>query len=293
MPHVTANYKMYLPAGHHRQPRNANAELSLAAPSGGDTPYSPPYFPQLPYTLPNSAGSGMAKLLFWSDTDGSTGIIRPPQPFDIPSSGTARTVTGWYYPISGPGQPGTGSAIIDDAFSAAQGAFINDTFVDVTSDPSLTADANVVGVVPTNVLQTLLAHTQVLSTPEPFSQWILNDSLMPVGNTALTLPQGTDGIAIAVYQQGSMPKAPRLDYAEVIRILYGVIQDGGGLTDHGPIDPWGPLLAKLANSGTIAQRAAAMDRKIGAETSQLAAQDALTAIRLALPALEKLAGKSR
>ncbi|MEP7130641.1 MAG: hypothetical protein ABI770_05885 [Sphingomicrobium sp.] len=75
MSHITANYKMYLPAGHRRQPRNANAELTLAPASGGDTPYSPPYFPELPYTLPG--GSGLAKLLFWSDTDGTTGIIRP------------------------------------------------------------------------------------------------------------------------------------------------------------------------------------------------------------------------
>src|SRR4051812_26349010 len=146
MPHITANYKMYLPAGHHRQPRNANAELTLAPTSGGDTPYSPPYFPELPYTV--TAGNGLAKLLFWSDTDGTTGIIRPPQPFDIPTAASARTVTGWYFPTSGPGVPGP-SEIIDDAFSAAQGRFIDDTFVDVTSDPSLTADANVIGVVPT------------------------------------------------------------------------------------------------------------------------------------------------
>ena len=149
MAHITANYKMYLPAGHHRQPRNANAELSLAPSSGGDTPYSPPYFPQLPYTLPNSGGDGMAKLLFWSDTDGTTGVVRPPVAFDIPSSANARTVTGWYFPISGPGVINGGSAIIDDAFSANLGTFIDDTFVDVISDPSLTADANVIGVVPT------------------------------------------------------------------------------------------------------------------------------------------------
>jgi hypothetical protein len=291
MPHITAYYKMYLPAGHHRQPRNANAELTLAPPSGGDTPYSPPYFPQLPYTV--SEGSGLSKLLFWSDTDGTTGMIRPPLAFDIPTAASARTVTGWYYPISGPEGPPGPPAIIDDAFSAAQGRFIDDTFVDVTSDPSLTANANVVGVVPTASAETLAAKSNVLSTTEPFSQWILNDALMPLGDTTLDVPQGTEGIAIAVYQQGSFPRPPRFNYEEFVRILFGVIQDGGGLTDHGPIGPWDPLIAKLRSSMVVAGRGGGLDRKIAHEITHLAAQDAIEAIRVALPEFEKLAGKTR
>jgi hypothetical protein len=292
MPHITANYKMYLPGGHHRQPRNLNAELTLAPPSGGDTPFSPPYFPQLPYTW--GGGDGLAKLLFWSDTDGTTGIIRPPQPFDIPAAATARTVTGWYYPTSGPGMNGNGTAIIDDAFSAAQGRFIDDTFVDVTSDPTLTANANVVGVVPTNSAETLVAKTHVTSTTEPFSQWILNDTLMPVGDATLSVPQGADGIAIAVYQKGNFRIPERENYAEVVRILWGIINDASGaiLGPHGPVpvDPgWGKLIERLAASGGIAARSGGLEAKLGTQLRGLAAQDAIEAISLALPQFEKMA----
>lgn len=294
MPHITANYKMYLPAGHHRQPRNANISLDLAPSSGGDTPYSPPWLPQLPYTLPAGGGAGMAKLLFWSDTDGTTGIIRPPVAFDIPSSATARTVTGWYYPISGPatgGQPGT--AIIDDAFSAAQGRFIDDTFVDVTSDPSLTPNANVIGIVPTSSAQTLVAHAGVGSTSEPFSQWIFNDQIGVVGNATLQVPQGSEGIAIAVYQKGEFRRPDLTHDAIWTWVSRGVMVDGGGPTGGGPVDPWGPLIARLATSGVIATLGGSLDRKVSAQMTALAAQDALGAIRISLPQLEKLAGKGK
>ena len=67
MPHVTVYYKMYLPAGHHRQPRNASADVTLAPTAGSDVPnpgsYTPPFFPQLPYDL-GGGNAGMAKLLF-------------------------------------------------------------------------------------------------------------------------------------------------------------------------------------------------------------------------------------
>lgn len=289
MAQITAYYKMYLPAGHHRQPRNANSELDLAPASGGATPFTPPFFPQLPYNLPNNGGNGMAKLLFWSDTDGTTGVIRPPQAFNIPSAATARTVTGWYFPVSGPGGPGGGTAIIDDAFSAKLGRFIDDTFVDVTSDPSLTANANVIGVVPTTKKQTLVAKANVQSTTEPFSQWVLNDALMPVGDASLHVAKGTNGIAIAVYQQGEFARPQFFDFAESVKILFGVIQDGGGGTTGGPVGPWDPLITALIDSRAIAARAVALDRKIGTQVTSLAAQDAVGALRIAVKKFEELA----
>ena len=291
MPHITTNYKMFVPAGHHRQPRNANATIDLLLPSGGDTPYTPAYAPQLP--IPGSNPQQYAKLLFWSDTDGSNGIIRPPLPFDIPSAASARTVTGWYFPDGGSGPPGP-TVIIDDAFSARAGAFIDDTFVDVTSDPSLTGDANVIGVVPTKSAQTLVAKGNVMSTTEPFSQWLLNDAIMPIGQATLHVPAATQGIAIAIYQQGELPRGPRVNdyFAEVVRIFFGVINDGPGLTDHGPIGPWGPLIQKLAAGGAIAAQAERLHSRIGAEIGHLAAQEAIADLKKAIAAFEKIAGKN-
>ena len=292
MPQVSDFYKMYLPAGHHRQPRNANADMNLAPQSGGDVTnpgfHTPPYFPELPYTIPG--GSGMAKLLFWNVTDGTKGQVLPPVAFTQPVGANPLTITAWYFPISGPGVVG-GPAIIDDAFSAAQGKFIDDTFVTVTSDPSLTNDANVIGVVPTANAVTLEAHAAVVSTPEPFSQWILNDAMMPMGTKTLDVPKGTNGIAIAIYQK-SDPVVIRPPYYEIGgKIIGGVGVDGGGYIIVGgvphPVDPWGPLMVRLATSAIVTVEARSMEQKIGAQVQKLAAQDALAAIKDAVRAFEK------
>ena len=205
-PHVTVNYEMFLPGGHHRQPRNITIDLDLAPTAGGDVPtlgtYTPPFFPELPYTL--GTGSGMAMLEFWSVTDGTNGQVLPPSAFTQTVGGAPLTITAWYFPISGPGVGSGGPEIIDDAFSANLGRFIDDTFVDVTSDPSLTSNANVVGVVPTSSAETLVARTAVVSTTEPFSKWVLNGAFGPTGNTTLLVPQGTLGIAVAIYQHSNV-----------------------------------------------------------------------------------------
>jgi hypothetical protein len=297
MPHVTVYYKMYLPAGHHRQPRNVNAELTLAPTAGSDVPnpgsYTPPFFPQLPYDF---GGPGLAKLLFWNVTDGTTGQVLPPAQFNQSVAAFPLTITGWYFPISGPGVPGGGHGIIDDAFSAAQGRFIDDTFVTVTSNNALTNDANVVGFVPTAAAVTLEAKQTVVSTPEPFRQWILNDGIMPVGQKTLNVAKDTDGIAIAIYQTGDLV-VPRPDpkeyYAGPGRIVGGVAVDGGGWIIIGgkpiPIDPWGPLMERLARSAGVAASASELERKAAGNVTRLAAQDALGALKAATAAFQKLA----
>ncbi len=281
MPHVTVNYEMFLPGGHHRQPRNTSIELNLAPTAGGDVPdpgiYTPPFFPQLPYTL--NGGNGMAKLLFWSVTDGINGQVLPPASFDQTVGASPLTITAWYFPISGPGTGGGGSAIIDDAFSANLGRFIDDTFVDVTSDPTLTNNANVIGVVPTNVAETLVAKNSVASTTEPFTQWILNDGLMPVNATTLQLPKGTSGIAIAIYQQAAQVVRPRFNpnqYAIWQWVDYGTMVDGG---PH----PWNPFVNQLMAGVALAAAVKGVDEKLRAELAKVAVQQ----IKLAAAAIEK------
>jgi hypothetical protein len=209
MPRVNVCYKMFIPAGHHRQPRNTSSELDLDGMAGAgnvtDT-YTPPFFRTLPFT--QNGSHGMAQFLFWSVTDGMNGYVMPqPPPPPPPTQETGPTVpvgafpltiTAWYFPTSGNGEP---LEILDDAFSASLGKFIDDTFVNVTSDPTLTNDANVIGIVPTNVAETLVANNSVPSTNEPFAEWILNQNFMPFGSTTLNIDKGTSGIAIAVYQR--------------------------------------------------------------------------------------------
>lgn len=205
MPHVNVHYRMYVPAGHHRQPRTNSAYLTLAPTAGSDVPnpgsYTPPFFAKLPYDL---GGSGLAKLLFWNVTDGTHGQVLAPTPFDQPVAENPLTITAWYFPATGPGVGGPG--IIDDAFSAALGTFIDDIFVTVTSNraqanvAALSADANVIGFVPTGFERQLQAKLTVMSTTDPFSRWILNDASMALDDATLTIKKGASGIAIAIYQ---------------------------------------------------------------------------------------------
>lgn len=245
---------MYLPGGHHRQPRNTSAELDLAPTGGGDYlpggTCTPSFFPQLPYTL--GGGNGMAQLIFWSITDGTNGQVLPPTAINQMVGSTPLNITAWYFPISGPGV-GNGSEIIDDAFSANAGSFIDDTFVDVTSNPSLTSDANVIGIVPTNTAQTLVAHTTVPSTPEPFSKWILNGTFMPVGNNTLQVAKGTVGIAIAVYQQSGSRITPNIPWYAAYNPWWW-IETHGGLVPPGPSDPWTREIASAVALSDMASK---------------------------------------
>jgi hypothetical protein len=263
---------MFLPGGHHRQPRNTSVELDLAPTAGADVTnpgtYNPPFFPQLPYTL--MGGTGLANLIFWNVTDGTNGQVLPPTAFTQTVDGSPLTITAWYFPISGPGS-GSGDEIIDDAFSANLGRFIDDTFVDVTSDSSLTNNANVIGIVPTSVAETLVARSTVVSTPEPFSKWILNGTFMLAGDTTLNVAQHTVGIAIAVYQQSSVTWKLPPNYW-----LYNPwwwIETHGGLVPPGP-DPWARELAgALVLAGTASQAAPQVQVRI----LEAALQQVLTA----------------
>jgi len=296
MPHVSVHYKVYIPSGHHRQPRNASAQIEPNPSSEVDvqTPgkITPLYVDQLPYKL--NGGSGLAQLLFWSVTDGTEGQIYPAGSLDQAVGADPLTITAWYWPISGPGVGDGTTAIIDDAFSAAKGNFIDDTFVTVTSDPSLTSQANAVGIVPTSVNETLQSNNSVPSTSEPFSQWISNGAGVATGNT-LNVPAKATGIAIAVYQKSNvvLNKPP-------LEVIYGTIFGGvavggdGSIVINGvprPIGPWSPLLSRLIASATVAIGAEKLDKEIGAQVAQLSLQDAFLAIKQVLPSFEKKAGK--
>src|SRR5215471_3393268 len=126
-------YNIYLTAGHHRQPRNSpnvDTVFSSSVAYSGTANIPPPQY------IPHFDSPMKADLIFWSVTNGITGTIYPAGP--IPgqtADDSGLTITAWYLPEGGDGNGGT--AIIDDAFSAVLGNFIDDTFVTVASDPSL------------------------------------------------------------------------------------------------------------------------------------------------------------
>lgn len=220
MPHVRVLYKMFLASGYRRRPRNRSFLIYLRPTSESCSVENSTYTPSgnrlEPYNL---NGEGNAQILFWSVTENVPGYRPPPaprgyilrpefssqgalEPPTIQVNDLSLDITAWYFPISGPAVPGDGSAIIVDAFSMNLGLPIDDEFVDVTSDPTLTNDANVNGIVPTNVAEILRARNSVTdSTDEPFTYWLLNYDFMPIGNATLNIDKGKTGIAIAFYQQ--------------------------------------------------------------------------------------------
>ncbi len=291
MPNVSVHYKVYLTAGHHRQPRNQNSELEPNPPSGGSNisgPYQPQYIPVLSYL--QDGQNVLAQLIFWSVTDGTNGTTFPPQPLTVDVGGASLTITAWYLPIGGGN--GNETAIIDDAFSAAKGDFIDDTFVTVTSDPSLTSQANVVGIVPTTNAETLQAAHSVNSTSEPFSKWMsFGAGTAVAGSDTLNVPAKAVGLAIALYQRSDVNFNPPHEGGIYGTIIGGVAVDGGGhIVINGvphPVDPWGPLVVQLVQAALTSAGSRGLTGRYGAEVRQLAARSVVQSIRAALPNMEK------
>ncbi len=299
MPHVSVHYKVYLTAGHHRQPRNASAELEPNPPSEVDVNnpgmITPLYIPELPYT--QDGQDYLANLIFWSVTDGTNGTTYPAGPLTQTVGAAPLVITAWYLPQGGIGNGGPG--IIDDAFSAAKGDFIDDTFVTVTSDPSLTNQANVVGIVPTTNAETLQAAHSVSSTTEPFLKWLSFGAGTANGNSdTLNVPAQSVGMAIAVYQRSDVHFNPPSPQGGIYgTVIGGVIFDGGGhIIINGiphPVDPWGPMIVALVQASLVTAGSRSLVGRFGAQVRQLAAESALQTIRLALPNIEKEAQGQR
>jgi hypothetical protein len=165
MPHVSTHYRIYLGAAHHRRPRNPQPWVEPYPSSEVDvlqggllTPFAPP---SLAYTPPGGTPTA-AGFVFWSLSDGSGGRTQPSPALTETVGSSPLTLIAWYYlPASGgPGTTNGGSAVLIGAYSVQNGNFVDDDFVTVLSDPSLTLAANVAGVVPTGADQSVQAFGQ-------------------------------------------------------------------------------------------------------------------------------------
>lgn len=289
---LTISKKVYLPGGHHRQPRNTNSSVQV----GPTETYTDPTSvnrtadPSIFFDL--NGKQAVADFLFWSFTDGTAGQTQTDLALIQPVGPGGLTVTAWYYPQGGgSGQPG--NAIIDDAFSAKLGDFIDDTFVTVTSDPSLTNDANVVGVVPTANPETLKANASVPSTGEPFKKWMSFGAGTPVGDT-LDVPAGANGLAFAVYEKDVIAVPPLGKYGIYVRPSYGVLVDAGGPVwgpngPGDPVGPWGPLVSQLMKLSVATAGAQLTGGRFSSHVTRLAAAEAVSAIKAAMPAIQETA----
>jgi len=254
MPHVTIHYRIYLGAGHHRRPRNAQPWVEPYPPSevdvssgGAITPFAPP---TLPYT-PQGGSTVEPGFVFWSLSDGSGGRTQISRTLSETVNTSPLTLIAWYYLPPGAGSAGDGTAVLIDAYSVLHGDFVDDDFVAVTSDPSLSAAANVDGVVGTEVSETIQAFGSI-PTGEGFDEWVASPGGTSAVGNVLTAPAGSGGLAIATYRHTGIT-IPKVDLPrEGVIVLFGVVNDAPGVVIHMgggggpvPVGPWGPFVARL------------------------------------------------
>lgn len=212
--------------------------------------------------------TGFPTFAFWSITgeDGGGRVSR--NRFEtVTAASNPLAATAWYLPQGGPNDPHDGELGIGiDAFDVDRGNFIDDDFVTVAPDGGLTAAANWDGWVPTANAETITAfnpiHNVATARNIPFDSWMEIDPPAPAVGAALSPPVGSNGTALAMYRTPAPPHYGRPDFHDTLvwtLILGGVFWDGGGLEGGpgrplGPVDPWGPMIARLSTETKAAIR---------------------------------------
>jgi hypothetical protein len=287
MTHVDINARLIQVAGHHRQPRSSASWTALP---GGSS------FDATPSSFVNATAGPVpdAQFVFWSASDGANGQTTSSTSVHQQVGPAALTLTAWYLPIGGDGTPGPTGFLID-AFSVAHGDFVDDDFVTVTSDPSLTSQANVAGFVPTTRAQTVEAFTSVASTGEAFEQWIG----APAVDRDATFAAKTDGFAIATYKKSDV-HLPKVDVPREGWIIFGGIDvdgpgwvipiGGGGGGGGGPVGPWGPFMERVSKAFAAGALGASLKGKRGLQMQLLAAEELAGAARAHLAAMKRQQG---
>lgn len=278
MPHVSIHYRIYLGAGHHRRPRNPqpwvepypSSEVDVVT-GGVITPFAPP---TLPYT-PSGGTTVEPGFVFWSLSDGATGRTQTTPALTETVAGNPLTLIAWYYLPPGGGGNGGGTAVLIDAYSVLHGDFVDDDFVTVTSDPSLSVAANVDGVVPTAVAETVQAFGHI-PTGEGFDAWMTSAGGTSAVGDLLTAPAKSGGLAIATYRNTST-KIPQVNVPrEGVIILFGVTNDAPGVVipigggGPVPVGPWGPFVARILTAAGLHGGSAGLSSKAGARVRDAA-----------------------
>ncbi|MCC6723779.1 MAG: hypothetical protein IT258_04675 [Saprospiraceae bacterium] len=169
-----------------------------------------------------------------------------------------------------------------DAFNVNTGALMDDDFVQVfvrgALDSGDTSNANLNGAVASNSDKTLTAFDSVAG--QPFFEWNKVGSSSPVVSRSYELSKGESGFLFAFFKRKDgrpipgdiLPSYPPESYTWVSP---GVKVDAGGIgfgpNGPFPIDPWGPLNAKLMSAFVLVSVASNFNEKMRAKTHELAA----------------------
>ncbi len=285
MTHVDIAARLIQPAGHHRQPRSSASWITLAGGSSFESPSGS-------FVNATAAAVPDAQFVFWSASDGTNGQTTASTTIHQQVGSATLAVTAWYLPVGGNGLPGPSGYLLD-AFSVAHGDFIDDNFVDVTSDASLTSDANVVGWVPTVRTQILDAHGSVSTTSESFERWIG----VPASDRTATALEGSSGFGIASYRKAEVT-IPNVQVPKEAWLVFGGIAvDGGGFVipiggggGGGPVGPWGPFMERFSRAYAAGALAAGISGAAGKDIQVQAANEIAAAAKANVAAVKKQLG---
>jgi len=270
---VTTHYRTYT----SRRRRRAGATAMDIAPPAITTVTNPGIYQALAFPsvswIDGNGATQMANFAFWSvaGTSSTPGSVSFNPQLSVDVAGDPLTAVAWYVP-NGDGPPGIGWEI--DAFDVDAGGFVLDDFVNVTTDPSLTADANYNGWVPTAQAQTIEAYNAI--SAGPFQLWDIVSAAATQTSRDLQAAQNSSGLSFAFFQRqrnSGMPKLPHYDiWTWVSR---SVMVDGGGPTGNGPVDPWGPELTALLSGVALGRYASKVQKELRGELLNVASKQVL------------------
>jgi hypothetical protein len=219
---------------------------------------------------------------FWSIAGGANGgVVDFNQLAQGVPVGSNDIVASAIYIETNGGNGGPGVSI--DAFDVNLGIFVDDDFVNVSPDSSLTAAANNDGWVPSTSAESVVAYGSIHTVP--FSEWHVFLGTEMVNNTTLNVAAESSAVAFAFYKTPVGPKPPRIDreFALSTWVSYGVMVDGGGPTGRGPVDPWGPYVLELAAGLMLAEAAKKVSPELKSGVMAIAAKQ----VSLAALAIQK------
>jgi hypothetical protein len=291
MPTVHTHYVTWISRGrrHHGSAQSdIIPPLTTLVPSGGS--YQAWASPEISWddTGHNHHDGDFA---FWSIVGSADGAyISTDQSPSIPVAGGDVVATAWYIEGGGgpPGAPGT----MIDAFDVGLGNFVDDDFVDVVTDSTLTAAANEDGFVPSASAEDIRAFNGIHGVP--FADWQVVVGNDPVTNLDLDAPQDSSAIAFAFYK---LPEHSRFGHVHEpglgTWVSWGVKVDGGGPTGDGPVPPWNPLVRELAVGLALAEAGQQTKGSIRAATLRLAARQVAQAAAAISKEMNAAAGAAK
>ena len=178
-----------------------------------------------PPTIPwnDSSGAHTGFFAFWSIAGGANGGVVDfnTLPQGVPVGSTDIVATAIY--IEGGGGNGEPGAWID-AFDVNQGIFVDDDFVNVSPDASLTAAANNDGWVPSASAENVLAYSSIHAVP--FSEWHVFVGTETVSNTTLNIAAQIFGRGICILQDARFQRTTE-DRQKVCSADLGIVWGDG------------------------------------------------------------------